>query len=61
MRKNSAQFRGGEPQLRSPLTWSLPNSASKYVEELGPIKRDAQLSKDQIKRGPLQFIIPLNI
>ena len=31
--------------------------ASKYTEELGRIKQDAQLSRCRIKRGPLYTVI----
>ena len=35
------------------IQWAPLNSASKYAEELAPIKWYAQLAMGQIKRGPL--------
>ena len=44
-------------QLRNHLTWAPINSASKYVEELCSIKRDAQLSRGRIKRAHVVTLI----
>ena len=50
MWRNLAQLSGGGGgQFREPFNMVPLNSASKYMEELGPIKWDAQLSRDQIK------------
>ena len=50
-RKNLAQLNGA--QWRGPFNMAPLNSASKYVEELGEIKQDAQLFRGRIKRTPL--------
>ena len=42
-----------DAQLRGPSNIGPLYSASKYVEELGPIKWNAQLSRGQIMHGPL--------
>ena len=38
------------------MQWVPLNSVSKYVEELGPIKQDSQISRDRIKQNPLYLI-----